>query len=49
MGIRASIGLALSIIVLKVLMGDAFAQFEHTLTQFFVLSGDLIANVSQSY
>lgn len=48
MRIRSSIGLAITIVVLKILMGDLFHAFEQTFSQFFVLSGDLMANVSSS-
>ncbi len=48
MGIRGSIGFAITILVAKLLLGAPFSAFEQTLTQFFVLSGDLMANVSSS-
>jgi hypothetical protein len=48
MGIRSSIGLAISIIVLKLLMGNAFSAFEQTLTQFFQFGDVMLANVSSS-
>jgi len=48
MRIRSAIGLAIMIVVLKILMGDLFRAFEQTFAQFFVLSGDLMATVSSS-
>jgi hypothetical protein len=48
MGIRGSIGFAITLVVAKILLGAPFSAFEHMLTQFFVLSGDLMANVSSS-
>ena len=48
MGIRASIGLAFTIIVLKLLMGDVFSAFENVLVQVLSVSKGLLAAVAVS-